>query len=59
MGLSDSDSPEAVMRTYEKSLRAAGWEASESVLMGPWAVTEVEKGLRAVSVTAMSIDVQN
>ena len=57
--LSAPDSAEVVMRTYEQSLEAAGWEATESTLMGPMAITKFEKGRRVVSVTTMSVDGEN
>ena len=57
--LSALGSFEAVMRTYTQSLEAAGWEATESTLMGPTATTKFEKGRRVVSVTTMSVDEEN
>jgi hypothetical protein len=57
--LSALGSAEAVMRTYQQSLEAAGWEATESVLMGPIGVTKFEKGRHVVSVTTMSADDEN
>ena len=57
--LSALGSFEAVMRTYTQSLEAAGWEATESTLMGPTATTKFEKGRRVVSVTTMSVDGEN
>ena len=57
--LSALGSAEAVMRTYKQSLEAAGWEATESVLMGSWTFTKFEKGPRVVSVSAMSVDDEN
>ena len=57
--LSALGSAEAVMRTYTQSLEAAGWEATESVLMGPWTFTKFEKGPGVVSVSAMSADDEN
>ena len=57
--LSALGSFEAVMRTYRQSLEAAGWEATESTLMGPMAITKFEKGRRVVSVTTMSVDGEN
>jgi hypothetical protein len=57
--LSALGSAEAVMRTYQQSLEAAGWVATESTLMGPMAITKYEKGPRVVSVTTMSVDDEN
>ena len=57
--LSALGSSEAVMRTYTQSLEAVGWEATESTLMGPMAITKFEKGRRVVSVTTMSVDDEN
>ena len=57
--LSAPDSAEVVMRTYEQSLQATGWEATESMLMGPMAITKFEKESRVVMVSAMSVDVEN
>ena len=57
--LSALGSFEAVMRTYTLSLEAARWEATESTLMGPMAITKFEKGRRVVSVTTMSVDGEN
>ena len=54
--LSAPDSPEDVMRVYKKSLSAAGWQATGSMVMSELATTTFEKGLRVVSVTAMSVD---
>ena len=54
--LSAPDSPEEVMRVYKKSLIAAGWQATDSMVMNELATTTFEKGARAVSVTAMSVD---
>jgi hypothetical protein len=54
--LSASDSPEEVMRAYSKSLLAAGWQATGSMVMSELATTTFEKGPRVVSVTAMSVD---
>ena len=57
--LSAPDSAEVVMRTYEQSLQATGWEATESMLMGPMAITKFEKESRVVMVSAMSVDGEN
>ena len=57
--LSALGSFEAVMRTYTQSLEAAGWEATESTLMGPMAITKFEKGRHVVSVTTMGFDEEN
>ena len=57
--LSALGSAEAVMRTYKQSLEAAGWEATESVLMEPWVFTKFDKGPRVVSVSAMTVDEEN
>ena len=57
--LSALGSFEAVMYTYTQSLEASGWEATESTLMGPMAITKFEKGRRVVSVMTMSVDVEN
>ena len=57
--LSAPGSFEAVMSTYTQSLEAAGWEATESTLMGPMAITKFKKGPRVVSVSAMSVDDEN
>ena len=57
--LSALGSAEAVMRAYQQSLEGAGWEATESVLMGSWTFTKFEKGPRVVSVSAMSADDEN
>ena len=57
--LSALGSAEAVTRTYKQSLEAAGWEATESVLMEPWVFTKFEKGPRVVSVSAMTVDEEN
>lgn len=50
---------EAVMHTYTQSLEAVGWEATESTLMGPMAITKFGKGRRVVSVMTMSVDDEN
>ena len=47
------------MHTYTQSLEASGWEATESTLMGPMAITKFEKGRRVVSVMTMSVDDEN
>ena len=57
--LSALGSFEAVMHTYTQSLEASGWEATESTLMGPMAITKFEKGRRVVSVMTMSVDGEN
>jgi hypothetical protein len=57
--LSAPDSLEEVMRVYKKSLSAAGWQATGSMMMGELATTTFEKGPRAVSVTAMCVDGEN
>ena len=54
--LSAPDSPEEVMRVYKKSLSAAGWQATGSMVMSELATTTFEKGPRIVSITAMSVD---
>ena len=54
--LSAPDSPEEVMGAYKKSLLAAGWQATGSMVMSELATTTFEKGPRVVSVTAMSVD---
>ena len=45
-----------MLRTYEQSLKAAGWAATESILMGPMAITKFEKESHVVMVNAMSVD---
>ena len=57
--LSALGSFEAVMHTYTQSLEASGWEATESTLMGPMAITKFEKRRRVVSVMTMSVDGEN
>ena len=54
--LSAPDSPEEVIRGYKKSLLAAGWQATGSLVMSELATITFEKGPRIVSVTAMSVD---
>ena len=54
--LSAPNSPGEVMRVYKKSLSAAGWQATGSMVMSELATTTFEKGPRIVSVTAMSVD---
>ena len=58
--LSALDSFEEVMRTYQQSLDASGWEATESTMITRGLViTKFEKGRRVVSVMTMSVDGEN